>query len=106
MSALPEAFPPDTSSIAMYFNDDYRIKPNLTLNLGIRYEYMTVPVVSRYQSFSSAARSSRADHLRRAQAAKEQLGAARRHRLVPWEERLFGRFVQDSASTMTSPTTT
>lgn len=38
-----------------YFNDDYRIRPNLTLNLGVRYEYMTVPVVSRYQKFSSAA---------------------------------------------------
>jgi hypothetical protein len=40
---------------AVHFNDDYRIRPNLTLNLGVRYEYMTVPVVSRYQSFSSAA---------------------------------------------------
>jgi hypothetical protein len=40
---------------AVYFNDDYRIKPNITLNLGVRYEYVTVPVVSRYQSFSSAA---------------------------------------------------
>ena len=39
----------------VYFNDDYRIRPNLTVNLGIRYEYMTVPVVSRYQSFSSVA---------------------------------------------------
>jgi hypothetical protein len=40
---------------SVFFNDDYRIKPNLTLNLGVRYEYVTVPVVSRYQSFSSAA---------------------------------------------------
>ncbi len=39
----------------MYFNDDYRIRHNVTVNLGIRYEYMTVPVVSRYQSFSSPA---------------------------------------------------
>jgi hypothetical protein len=39
----------------LFVNDDYRIKPNLTLNLGIRYEYVTVPVVSRYQQFSSAA---------------------------------------------------
>jgi Carboxypeptidase regulatory-like domain len=39
----------------VYFNDDYRIRPNLTVNLGIRYEYMTVPVVTRYQSFSSVA---------------------------------------------------
>lgn len=40
---------------AVYFNDDYRLKPSLTFNLGLRYEYVTVPVVSRYQSFSSAA---------------------------------------------------
>ena len=40
---------------SVFFNDDYRIKPNLTVNLGIRYEYMTVPVVSRYQTFSSPA---------------------------------------------------
>jgi hypothetical protein len=40
---------------AVYFNDDYRIRSNITLNLGIRYEYVTVPVVSRYQSASAAA---------------------------------------------------
>jgi len=38
-----------------FFNDDFRIRPNLTLNLGIRYEYATVPVASRAQQFSSIA---------------------------------------------------
>jgi hypothetical protein len=38
-----------------YFNDDWRVRPNLTLNLGIRYEYVTVPVGSRAQQFSSIA---------------------------------------------------
>jgi hypothetical protein len=42
-------------SQSAFFNDDFRLRPNLTVNLGIRYEYVTVPVVSRYQSFSSAA---------------------------------------------------
>ena len=40
---------------AAFFNDDFRLRSNLTLNLGIRYEYVTVPVVSRYQSYSAPA---------------------------------------------------
>jgi Carboxypeptidase regulatory-like domain len=40
---------------SFFANDDFRARRNLTVNLGVRYEYMTVPVVSRYQKFSSAA---------------------------------------------------
>jgi len=40
---------------AWYFNDDYRVRSNLTLNLGIRYEYVGVPVGSRAQQYSAIA---------------------------------------------------
>ena len=40
---------------AAYFNDDFRVLPNLTLNLGVRYEYVTVPVLSRLQDLSALA---------------------------------------------------
>jgi hypothetical protein len=40
---------------AAFINDDFRIRPNFTLNLGLRYEYVTIPVASRTQGYSIAA---------------------------------------------------
>ena len=35
---------------AAFFQDDWRVNAHLTLNLGLRYEYVTVPVGSRSQA--------------------------------------------------------
>ncbi len=40
---------------AAFFQDDWRVSSKLTINLGMRYEYVTVPVGSRAQQFSSIA---------------------------------------------------
>jgi hypothetical protein len=38
-----------------YAQDTWRIRPNLTLNLGVRYEFTTIPVGEQAQSLNAAA---------------------------------------------------
>ncbi len=54
-SAGPSADPCGFLQHEAFFNDDWRIRPNLTLNLGVRYEYVTIPIASRAQQYSSPA---------------------------------------------------
>jgi hypothetical protein len=45
----------DQSAIYWYVNDNWRIRPNITLNLGLRYEYTTSPYSERLQALNAAA---------------------------------------------------
>jgi hypothetical protein len=45
----------DQSAIYWYVNDNYRIRPNVTLNLGLRYEYTTTPHSETLQALNAAA---------------------------------------------------
>jgi hypothetical protein len=45
----------DQSAVYWYANDNWRIRKNLTLNLGLRYEYTTIPFAQRSQSLNEAA---------------------------------------------------
>jgi hypothetical protein len=45
----------DQFLLSWYGNDSWKILPNLTVNLGLRYEYQTVPYSERLQSVNSLA---------------------------------------------------
>jgi Carboxypeptidase regulatory-like domain len=56
-SAGATSYPLGFLQFAGFANDNFRVRPNLTLNIGVRYEYVTVPVASRYQAASAPASS-------------------------------------------------
>ncbi len=45
----------DQAGVGWYANDIWRIRPNLSLDLGLRYEYLTIPVGERLQKLNIAA---------------------------------------------------
>jgi len=45
----------DQSAVYFFVNDEWRIRPNLTVNLGVRYEYTTIQTGEKLQSLNQAA---------------------------------------------------
>jgi len=44
----------DQVALYEFANDNWRIRPNLTINLGVRYEYTTTPFTTRSQALNNA----------------------------------------------------
>ena len=45
----------DQSAIYFFVNDEWKIRPNLTVNLGVRYEYTTIQTGEKLQALNQAA---------------------------------------------------
>ena len=45
----------DQSAIYFFVNDEWKLRPNLTVNLGVRYEYTTIQTGEKLQALNEAA---------------------------------------------------
>lgn len=55
INSSPDPFSPDLLDwrLAPYFQDDWQLSPNLTVNLGLRYEWVGIPLSQNHRSLSN-----------------------------------------------------
>ena len=70
-----------------FFTDEFRVRPNLTLTLGVRYEYKGVPEGDKLQALNAISRRSRADRVPRAHGADDQFRSSSRAGLFAGHDR-------------------
>jgi hypothetical protein len=54
-SVGPPVYYGDQSAVYWFVNDNFRIRPNLSLNIGLRHEYTTIPFTERLQRLNTIA---------------------------------------------------
>jgi len=64
----------DQSALYWFVNDNWRLRPNLTVNLGLRYEYTTIPFGERSQVLNNGASDPGLITFGKPQAAKNNWG--------------------------------
>ena len=72
-----------------YVNDNYRLRPNLTVNLGLRYEYTTVPFRGAFPGPEQRRRLAGSSYLPCADDTKDELCSTTWHSLLPRAQRKY-----------------
>ena len=79
----------DNQLYGMYLNDIYKVRDNITLNIGARYEYQTVPLGIQEQSLNSVASVPGLISFASPQTHQTEPDAAYRRRVLPrqrWQD--------------------